>query len=305
MANLVFEFHYDCDLSKPGVVDVLQQSLIDLSPRFAAAMQVTDVDRDPAPLDVNAVEPHALSLAILEKGLTRGETYAKLAAESPGRYPRPFGHATVHGGIDSMYLRVAFDAYTPAHPIGSKWLWSNTIGGRIERNEVDGLPSHEWVDQLAGVLAAQAHFLWGGAFLHDEFLARNLHSGPDGTYAIGRDIRQSLPGLYWLNAFGAPYVTLIGPERFRALGASANTADGGAKIVTVYGRPDQWDSRQGRYRHREVLDHLGRQYFFDRSNPQAATTAPDYGLPELGPDRALQAVVSDDGTTFTIIPDST
>jgi hypothetical protein len=54
--------------------------------------------------------------------------------------------------------------------------------------------------------------LWGAAWQDDEFRWSNLHDEADGMWALGRDMRRSLPGLFWLNAFGPPYVDMIGHD---------------------------------------------------------------------------------------------
>jgi hypothetical protein len=70
------------------------------------------------------------------------------------------------------------------------------------------------VTRVATTLVNHPDFLWGAAFDRDGFRARNLDE-TSGARALGRDMSKALPGLYWLNLFGAPYVDLIGVERLR------------------------------------------------------------------------------------------
>ncbi|MDH3464092.1 MAG: hypothetical protein OEM32_10760, partial [Acidimicrobiia bacterium] len=89
------------------------------------------------------------------------------------------------------HLSIKFDEYPPAHPIGDKWLWSNSIGGRIGAERIDRTPRQQWVRQLAAVMGGYPSFLWGAAFDSDEFRSRNSYEGPDGMWALGRDVRRS------------------------------------------------------------------------------------------------------------------
>lgn len=69
-----------------------------------------------------------------------------------------------------------------------------------------------WLLRFTHRLAAQTDIVWGAAYHHAEFASANLHTS-HGIRAIGRDVRQFLPGIYWLNVFGRPYRELIGLER--------------------------------------------------------------------------------------------
>ena len=65
--------------------------------------------------------------------------------------------------------------------------------------------------------------------------------------------------------------------------------------------PRDWDSPEYRQREHEVIDHLGRQYVFDRHNPERLTAAPDFGLPKLVPPwgaQYLKAVKRDGGWSW-------
>src|SRR5262249_38790595 len=129
------------------------------------------------------------------------------------------------------------------------------------------------------------------------------HDDQDGVWALGRDVRRSLPGLFWLNAFGPPYVELIGRDTLTT--APATTGQRGANaVVELYPSPGEWETASGRNAHTRVLGHLGRGFFYDRTAPHRETTAPDFGLPEPAPGMPLE-VLTTDGQTFTDLPRST
>lgn len=301
VAALSFEFHFGEDLIESDVLDEFQAAVNELSPTLAETMRVLEFEGDSSPAWIDPRGAGALRKAVLAKGTPRGQTYAQLAAESAPAYPRRFGSVLVRGKARSTFLRVSFDECTPAKPMGEKWLWSNTVSGSIGAERIDGTPREQWVQEVATVLGSHPAVVWGAAFDHDEFRFRNLHDGPDGMWALGRDVRRSLPGLYWLNLFGDPYVQLIGRNGLSALDVSSVREVDGNFIVEVYGHPDDWNSKEGRQRHARILRQLGIQFFFDRTNPDKQTKAPDFGLSHLPPRRPFQVVTSD-GTHFTPMP---
>ena len=301
MSDLGFELHFEQDLIQADVLDWFQAAVGELSPSFAETMRVLEYERDPSAAHIDVSQPGSLRDAVLAKGTRRGETYQQLVAESPPKYPRRFGDVLISGKARSTHLSIKFDEYTPAHPIGDKWLWSNSIGGRIGAERIDRTPRQQWVRQLAAVMGGHPSFLWGAAFDSDEFRSRNSYEGPDGMWALGRDVRRSLPGLYWLNLFGEPYVQLIGGNRFSTLDAAVVQKAARCVILEIYPLPADWTSEEGRDRHARTLRQLGPQFFYDRANPDLETIAPDFGLSPLPPRRPFQ-VVTGDGEHFTPLP---
>lgn len=187
-------------------------------------------------------------------------------------------------------------------PIGNRWLFSNSVSFTTENSRIAARPSHEWARELFVELARSPDVLWGAAWHDDEYRASNLHDEADGMWALGRDVRRSLPGLFWLNAFGRAYTDLIGTSTLAS--APTRVLDVGPSVVVeVYPSPAEWRGDASRRAHDAVLAHIGRQFFYERSSPDRATVAPDFGLPEL-PDREAFQVLSFDGETFTVLPNS-
>ena len=86
-------------------------------------------------------------------------------------------------------------------------------------------------------------------------------------YAIGADVNHEIPGLYWLNYFGGPYVELIGRERLLLAGLRSE-AGGRWRIDSARRVGRSWQSRAYR-REQAVIAHLGKQYFFRVTIPTA------------------------------------
>lgn len=149
-------------------------------------------------------------------------------------------------------------------------------------------------------LGGDPRVLWGAGFLASEFRAKNLHDGPDGVWALGRDVRVSLPGVFWVNVFGAPYLSLIGRDRIASAPALAMAA-GENVLLVVHDEPEEWERPYAVARHERVTAHVGAHYFFDRHAPGRRTGAPDFGLRPLPRRQAFQVLTSD-GEHVTPLP---
>jgi len=206
----------------------------------------------------------------------------------------------LRGRTTRTWLRVRFDEYVPARPSGDSWLFSNSVSFSTEQRRIASTDAHDWIRRLLHDLAPDAEVLWGAAWDDDEFRASNLHDEADGMWALGRDVRRALPGLFWLNAYGPPYLDIIGRGTLSTVPSTAAIV-GSSGVVEVYPSPGDWATASGRDAHERVLAHLGRQHFYDRNAPDQATSAPDFGLPELPPGKPLQVLTSD-GRTFTVMP---
>ena len=300
--DLCFEFHYGHDLVTTGVLPVLQLVLAEVAPTMAAGLEVHAYERDPERRRIGLGDPEALRAAVVAKGTERGALYQDLAASHGApRMDRRFGHALLQGHrprAAGFFLSVDFDTMAPARPSGNQWLWSNSIGGRISRPVVEGIARQEWLLRFTRRLAAQTDIVWGAGYHHAEFAATNLDTS-QGIRALGRDVRQFLPGIYWLNVFGRPYRDLIGTRRLLSAPAAAVDQTGSHVIVSAYPDAEDWAANQAS---RDALRAaLGAEHFYDRDHPHSAHRAPDFGLAELPPRPPLR-VVTADGTNFTQMP---
>ncbi|MBM0207171.1 hypothetical protein JNW90_32380 [Micromonospora sp. STR1s_5] len=111
---------------------------------------------------------------------------------------------------------------------------SNNIGGRISAPRVEGVDRQEWACRLIDEVATGTTMVWGAAYLSPEF-ARSSIDTNRGMRAIGRDMRTSLPGVYWLNVFGPPYVDLIGERHLFDAPADAVKRRGEHVVIGTYG----------------------------------------------------------------------
>jgi len=92
-------------------------------------------------------------------------------------------------------------------------------------------------------------------------------------------VSRALPGLYWINYLGPPYVELIGRQRLLAAPAWSVRALGDGVLVQTDEVPELWDSAGYRERERRIMHHLGPAHFFAKDQAQQRLLAPDFGLP--------------------------
>ncbi len=133
-----------------------------------------------------------------------------------------------------------------------------------------------WARGVFEALAARLPIRYGNTHLSEEFDAKNMIRDETGVEAIGVDITDAIPGLYWLNYFGAPYVDMIGRQRLLTAPAYEVKAVGDGVLVALDASADAWQSADYQQREQAVIAHLGKQYFFSRTDPDRQLVAPDF-----------------------------
>lgn len=142
---------------------------------------------------------------------------------------------------------------------------------KIEKKEV-----REWVYEFFKDFTASFSVRYGNARLSEEFNAKNMIDDETGCRAIGVNLQYTIPGLYWLNYFGTPYVNLIQREKLVSAPAYEVFENSGGVMIALDETPLQWQEESYKARERQVVEHLGTQYFFDRNEPDRKTIAPDF-----------------------------
>ena len=141
---------------------------------------------------------------------------------------------------------------------------------------IEGQLTSSWARQFFEAVAGRLPVRYGHAHLTEEFHAKNRIDDETGARAIGVAIPDALPGLYWLNYLGAPYVDLIGRERLLTAPAYEVKAVGDGVLLALDESADAWQSADYIAREHATIDHLGKQYFFSRWQPDRKTVAPDF-----------------------------
>lgn len=268
--TLTIELHFGADLAACDVIDKLQAFLAATAAQFSAGLRVLRYERDRDAITVDVRREGELRSAVLTQGGYRGEIYKALASQDAPSHSRRFGDALLYGADQSMWLSVRFEEYVPAMPSGDRWLFSNSISVHIRRARVGGSARALWALRMITEVGADRRLLWGASFLDAEFRAKNLHDGPDGLWALGRDVRISLPGVFWANVFGDPCVRLMGRGRLASVPARVMAA--GQNVVVVgHDEPEEWAESTVTARNDQIAGHIGAAYFFDRRAPDRQT----------------------------------
>lgn len=183
---------------------------------------------------------------------------------------RGLGSAVLKGAYRGV--RIYLDACDTAVPPELNHV-AIEIGGLAA---VEGVSPDKWAlaffEDAVGCLSPR----YGNARLEDEFARKNLVDDQSGLRAIGVRLEVSLPGMYWLNYFGDPYVDLLTDSGLLSVPAPLVKRAGRGVIVGLADSPFSWDSDVYRERERQVIAHLGTRYFFDRSDPARQLLAPRF-----------------------------
>jgi hypothetical protein len=148
---------------------------------------------------------------------------------------------------------------------------------QVRKAKVDGVDSIAWCHELFRALCEHLSPWHGIAQMLDEFYAKNISHEGGGTRAVGRDISRYLPGLYWLNFFGRPYRDFIGRERLLTAPAhEVKELDSGV-LLSIHKDAKAWNTLAYQAKEEQILQHIGHEYFFSKSDPNRTTTAPDFG----------------------------
>ena len=112
--------------------------------------------------------------------------------------------------------------------------------------------------------------------IQEEFDSKNLIKDAQGVRAVGVDLEDSLPGLYWLNYFGRPYVQMIGKQKLLAAAAYEvhDLKDG--VLIKLSSTPFEWQGEAYQSSEQLITKHIGTEFFFSKTDLTRNTIAPDF-----------------------------
>lgn len=253
-------------------LDRLQELLVEVAPKWCQRLRVWKAPRDQDPIDVS--EPEALATAVLAGAGERGATYRAMV-EQHGQPPldRFFGSVELRGGGPELTVVVSVDQMVLS-PLGPKHNLGNSISLQIRRGKVEGRPGPEWLRRVFEELCAELSPVWGAAHHPDEYWSKVMSDEPP-VRPVGRDFGRFLPGVFWLNFFGRPYVNLLGEQRLWSTPNAEPVGEG--VLVAVGDDPRQWDDPAAASLEQKLRDHLGTELFFTKGDPDRLGIAPDWG----------------------------
>ncbi|MBU0985150.1 MAG: hypothetical protein KKA42_14845, partial [candidate division Zixibacteria bacterium] len=95
----------------------------------------------------------------------------------------------------------------------------------------------------------------------------------------GVDIESGLPGIYFANVIGKDYVDWLGRDKFRTLPChTQRDLDDGSIFVQTAGDLDYYLQPDGSAKDRAIIQHLGKDAFFDILQPERKARVPDFAV---------------------------
>jgi hypothetical protein len=145
-----------------------------------------------------------------------------------------------------------------------------------ELDRVEQQPTCAWARQFFAAVVEALPTDYANSHANQEFEAKNMVLDRNGAEAIGIGLVDYLPGLYWLNYLGPPYVDLIGLDRLLSAPAYEVKEIAGGVLLALAADADEWQSPEYQAREAAVIEHIGKKYFFSRWEPDRETVAPDF-----------------------------
>jgi hypothetical protein len=90
-----------------------------------------------------------------------------------------------------------------------------------------------------------------------------------------RDYSEGLPGLFWRNFYGPPFVQMFGERLGSVPGEFKQDVGNGIVLVQPYELPTQAGTPEGVERERQLIAHLGPECFYDHEHHLKPTRVPD------------------------------
>jgi hypothetical protein len=269
----------------------LQNTILRLAPEWAAKLHLWRFREPPVGIDV--AREGSIENLMLSKGIERGKLFRRLEKLAPLPNPeRRLGSMELRGAYRGLTVVLSFDDWMFS-PIGTSWIPGNRITFQVRRNKIEQTGASEWVEECVSLCCMTVDPLFGFACATEEYTAKNMSTDCGGLRAIGIDIAKHLPGLYWLNFFGAPYAALIGHEVLSSTPAERVVACKSGYLIRLSSGPEDWNSAEASHREAAARKHLGCQYFFDRGSCDRETVSP-FCLPKLNSPGNVEADVGVD-----------
>ncbi len=251
----------------------VQDLLVRAAPKWTRGLHNWEYRQPKRPVDAGT--PGALLREIIEEGCRRGPHYHELVRRyGPGKYERRTGAVELRGATRGLTVVVFADEYQ-LKGTNECIKWANSVDLCIERERVEGIPAARWNRMVLEKYCQSLPVPYARGNWSREFEAKNISREGGGYAAIGIDIARYLPGLYWLNFFGRMYCDLMGRNRLLSAPAYAAREVRDGVLLCLHEDPRAWNTAEYQATEARVLDHLGREYFFSRDNPERPTLAPD------------------------------
>lgn len=178
--------------------------------------------------------------------------------------------AGIRDGLGDVALRPRGVSDVNVYLLGSRRTGVDPRANAILIDFEPGSDMHQRALAVFRALVGTFECNYGRLGALDEFSAFNMHTGTDGTFAVGVELRSGLPGIYWANFLGARLVESIGHD-FVAAGWELQ---GAGVLRVLYERPEDWASEQAALARRKEIIDWGQDWVFDRRSPDRPLKSP-------------------------------
>ena len=115
--------------------------------------------------------------------------------------------------------------------------------------------------------------------MYDKYQLREIQRDgyTEGTYTV-KDYSQGLQNAFWRMWFGREYVEFFGKEKVDNAPAyfKEYNSDTGIYFIQLFESPYDWNTPEGIKATEKFKDWVGRESFYDPSNPEKVLKAPDF-----------------------------
>lgn len=253
--------------------EILQRLLPDLLPDWSRDLRVWQSWGEKVPIDLE--RPGALGSTVTSAATARGPLYKHLVERSgPPVSDRTNGSAELRGSSPALIMVVSIDEMI-LRSVGPRSTLGNRIAFQVRRPKIERRAGAGWVRSAFIELCDALAPAWASAEHPDEYWAKVMSERPS-IQAVGRDFARHLPGLFWMNCFGRPYVDLVGERALLATPATEVLKTAAGVVIVRGDDPRAWASSSALVMERRILDHLGADLFWDSNVPDRAGRAPDW-----------------------------
>lgn len=264
------ELVFDRFIAEDGTLDALWDVLLSKAPKWAGGIHIRKSPKIRLPIDVNA--SGGFSNAVRGSAAERGPTYHALVSMYGKGDERLSGSVELRGSDSAFIVVVAIDQ-KPFHHIGGALSLGNRLAIQVRKKKIDGVDAIIWIRDVFRELCERTDPAWGKISDCGEYWEKVMEVSPS-VRAVGRDFSKYLPGLFWLNFFGKPYLNAIGTKRVATTPARVVERLKTGILVEIYEDPLLWNEEPSRILERAVRDHLGSEFFFLKGYETSKTKSP-------------------------------
>jgi hypothetical protein len=262
------DFYFDSFICNKDFFNKLHQSLISLAPVWSTELKLFIHTSD-----ITSVPKYESGL-LYKLFFEKNQHYVK-KFKAIQKNPRWFGSAELRGKDNSIIVVVSTDEHKFSQA-GKNWHFKNSVTIQIRKRNIENLQAADWAQKAFSYCCNEWNLLYANGNFSQEFEAKNMDFTGGGVRAIGVDYSRYLPGIYWLNYFGKRYVDFIGKEKLLTTPAYKVEKIGYGILVQLHEDGSKWDSKEYRKVENNILNYIGRQYFFNLNNPDKKTLAPNF-----------------------------